>query len=398
MNRFADIDRALAVNGTPPAREAEVPPWGPNLPDSAYADDPDLIGPVRSSTFFRATDLAGTPVPERDWIVPGMVPVGAVTTLGGDGGTGKSLLALQLAVAMATGRRWLDRMPDAGNVLYISAEDERDELHRRLHDITQAEGLHLSDLERLSIRSLAGESALLTVSDARNGLQSATPLYDEIVDHAGEIGANLVVLDTLADLYPGNENDRSQAVQFLGYLRSIAVRLPRAAVLLLAHPSLSGLQSGTGNSGSTAWNNSVRSRLYFRRVVEDGGHEPDPDRRILGIMKANYGRIGEEIECKWARGAFIAMVETSIDRAAMADRAKSVFIQLLAECNAAKIRVNHQGGQNYAPNVFAAHQGRAGCTAPMFRSAMMALLAAGQIVVEEDGPPSKRRQFLVVQK
>lgn len=53
--------------------------------------------PVRQSRFFIASDLDGKPVPSREWLVRDLVPSSTVTLLGGDGGTGKSLLALMLA-------------------------------------------------------------------------------------------------------------------------------------------------------------------------------------------------------------------------------------------------------------------------------------------------------------
>ena len=63
---------------------------------------------------------------------------------------------------------------------------------------------------------------------------------------------------------------------------------------MLSHPSLTGINSGTGTSGSTAWNNSVRSRLYLSRIVQDG-YEQNPDARVLRTMKSNYSGIGGEI-------------------------------------------------------------------------------------------------------
>ena len=60
------------------------------------------------------------------------MPANNVTMLAGDGGAGKSLLSLQLAVAVATGGSWIGFRPKAGSVLFVSAEDEIEELHRRL--------------------------------------------------------------------------------------------------------------------------------------------------------------------------------------------------------------------------------------------------------------------------
>ncbi|MGR3292310.1 MAG: AAA family ATPase, partial [Paracoccaceae bacterium] len=56
-------------------------------PREAFVAD----GAKRASRFFRASDLADKPVPDRQWLVHDLVPDGTVTLLGGDGGTGKSL-------------------------------------------------------------------------------------------------------------------------------------------------------------------------------------------------------------------------------------------------------------------------------------------------------------------
>ena len=65
-------------------------------------------------------------------------------------------------------------------------------------------------------------------------------------------------------MFAGDENSRPQAQEFIGLLKRLA-RKQNCALLLLAHPSLSGMATGTGMSGSTAWSNSVRSRLYLER-------------------------------------------------------------------------------------------------------------------------------------
>ena len=100
-------------------------------------------------------------------------------------------------------------------------------------------------------------------------------------------------------LLAGNENRRPHARQFINALRDIAIATD-GAVIVTAHPSLSGRASGTGEAGSTAWHNAVRSRLYLKS--EDG---EDDDIRVLKTMKANYGRRGKEMRLKWIDGVFI---------------------------------------------------------------------------------------------
>lgn len=253
--------------------------------------------------FFAASDFADLAVPSRKWLVRGLVPSGTVTLLGGDGGTGKSLVALQLAGAVATGRAWLGLPVERGRALFLSAEDDAEELHRRMADIARATGTGLDAFGDLMLCSVAGKDALLAALE-RGGTLTRTALFDMLDDTIARDAPSLVVLDTLADLFPGNENDRAQARQFIGMLRGLAIR-HQCAVVLLAHPSLSGLSSGSGTSGSTGWNNSVRSRLYLERVVQDG-YEPNPDARVLRTMKANYGRTGGEIALTWQDGVFVA--------------------------------------------------------------------------------------------
>jgi hypothetical protein len=75
-------------------------------------------------------------------------------------------------------------------------------------------------------------------------------------------------------------------------------------VLLLAHPSASGMNSGEGGGFSVAWSNSVRSRLYLRRP-KSTDPEAIKDRRILEVRKSNYGPDGGTIPLIWQHGCFV---------------------------------------------------------------------------------------------
>jgi RecA-family ATPase len=338
--------------------------------------------------WFSASDFAGKLVPPRVWHVRDLIPTGQPTMFSGDGGTGKSLIAMQLAIATVTGTQWLGLDVREGNALYLSAEDDRNELHRRIAAIGDMRSMH-----RLTLRSLAGQDALLAAPRDRTGVLARTPLFDDLDARMMAEKPVLLVLDTLADFFGGNENDRAQARQFIGMLRGLSI-LHECAVLLLSHPSVAGIASGVGTSGSTAWNNSVRSRLYLSRIVNNEGFEPNPDARRLTVKKSNYGRIGKEILVHWHNSVFIAE-----DRPALIEtiaKAEVSFLKILAEFMSQGRRVNASGGQSYAPNVFAAHPESAGITKRAFRGAMEKLLVAGRIVVVETGPASKRRGHLEI--
>ena len=342
----------------------------------------------RKSRFFCAASLTGKVVPPRGWLVQDLVPSRTVTLLGGDGGTGKSLLALQLACAVAKGGAWIGRSVAQGGALFISAEDDEDELHRRLVDVARASGITLDNLKGLTLRSLAGEDALLATLDRSGGVLRTSPLFSEIDRRISEDCPALVVLDTLADLFPGNENDRAQARHFIGILRGIANR-HGCAVLLLAHPSLSGLNTGSGTSGSTAWNNSVRSRLYLDRMADN------PDGRLLSTKKANYWRIGEQISMTWRNGVFVA---DSIlgPNGKIADEAKAehVFLRLLDDFTKEGRTVKSAQAHGYAPKAFAASGRTEGISKQALHAAMERLFARGAIVETLGGHSSPSKQTL----
>jgi RecA-family ATPase len=344
--------------------------------------------------IFAASELEGHIVRPRSWHVQDLIPCNTVTLFSGDGGTGKSLLALQLAVSTASARPWLRMAVKEGSALYLSAEDDRDELARRIKDIQQAEGVPFSDISKLKCRSLAGEDALLATLQKDGALQPTHLL--KAIEHLLERDKpDLVVLDTLADYFPGNENDRSQARQFIGMLRGLAIR-HNCTVFLLAHPSLTGINSGTGTSGSTGWNNSVRSRLYLSRVKQDG-YEANPNARVLQTMKSNYASIGGEIALTWQDGVFVAGAPISgLDRMAVSAKAERLFLTFLRQSEEQGRRLSYAGGQTYAPRVFEAHPDAEGVTKRAFKQAMENLLHSGKIKIGEDGPPSKRRKFLMV--
>jgi RecA-family ATPase len=355
--------------------------------EEMQADIDELVGdPIKAGLFAPASSWAKDDPPRREWLIEGLIPNCTVTMLGGDGGTGKSLLALQLAVAAATGGRWIGReVARPGKVMFLSAEDDRHELHRRLSNICDSDGVGVRDLDRLLIRSLAGEDALLATLDRKTNTLKTTALHDSL-DKAMVAGPSLVVLDTLADLHSGEENHRAHARQFIGMLRGLAIR-HNCAVLLLAHPSLTGMANGSGLSGSTAWNASVRSRLYLDRAKDDG-IELDPTLRILKTVKANYGATGGEITMHWREGVFIADVQ-NFDEERPAEKAERVFLKLLDTFTEQKRYVSPKPSVSYAPKVFIGHPDCEGCSKRALQAAMETLLRDCVIVVVEHGRPGK---------
>lgn len=361
--------------------------------------DPFEVEPRRplGELAFTADQLGREDPPPRLWHVHQMVPAKAVTLLQGDGGSGKSLLALQLSASTVLGRPWLGQEVRRGNALYLSAEDDRDELHRRLHAITLEHGVHIDGLSGLKVVDATEEEAVLAEAD-RNGRLLPTSRWHEFAAVARAWEPALVVIDNLADVFAGEENSRPHARQFVSQLQRLAIELT-ASIVLIGHPSLAGMASGTGSSGSTAWNNSVRSRLYLTRPTGSDEAPADPDARLLAIKKANYGPANGELRLRWSAGVFHAedrasAAPSAVERQIAEARAERVFLTLLDAFTQEGRWVGHNTGHTYAPAHFAKDPRAEGLGKAAFAAAMRRLLAAGRVVVEPYGPPSKDKRRL----
>ena len=162
----------------------------------------------------------------------------------------------------------------------------------------------------------------------------------------------------------------------------------------MAHPSLTGLNSGSGTSGSTAWSNSVRSRLYFARP---GGQDADPDLRVLELMKSNYSRVGTTLNIRWKDGVFVHESSgTQLYRAALNEKVERVFLQLLDAYTEQGRPVNSSSGCNYAPTIFASDPKAEGITKSKFSTVMKSLFH--KKVIENEQRKGGRGSFIIRKK
>lgn len=246
--------------------------------------------------------MAHEPVPVRQWLVPDLIPMHNVTQLSGDGGLGKTLLTLQLLVSTILGRPWLGQPVVQGRAFGVFCEDDATELHARLYEICIGYGVDFADIaENICILSRVGmANELMTYSRFGEEPPEESHLYRKIYATCLAQSPQVIVLDSSHDFFIGNENDRTQVRQFVGALRKLAIEC-EAAVVLNSHPSLTGMNLGTGTAGSTAWNNAVRSRLYL--TVPEG--TKDKRYRVLKTMKSNYAMSGGELMLSWENGIFL---------------------------------------------------------------------------------------------
>jgi RecA-family ATPase len=331
-----------------------------------------------------------TPAPERDWAVENRIPMYQPHLTTGHGAIGKSLLELMRAVAHVLGKPWLGMPVRQGPVIYMGAEDDADELHRRLESILKYYGATFADvINNLHLLSYAGEECLLGIPDNKSGIIRPTDLFQQLQDDAIKINPVSVTIDTLTDVYAGDEVDRNQTTQFVKLLTGMAIKA-RCSVAILAHPSNAGLATGSGISGSTGWHNKVRSRLYMKAPTTAKGEEMDSDVREIQFLKNNYGKQGDSLQVRWKNGVFVLEnAPGGLEKVAQDQNDEQRFLDLLKkyEERGRNMSSNPASAKGYAPRAFAAE--KSSVSAKRFEQAMERLFEARKIHVQPYGSPSK---------
>jgi hypothetical protein len=215
---------------------------------------PDRPAPYRT---LPAARVAETTAPVR-WLLDGLFLAGGAGILGGAPKTGKSFLALEFAVAVASGTpgagHWAVTSP--GPVLLLAAEDPLAVVVQRLAALAAARA-----------RALATLPVDLIV-------EPVVRLPDGLTRLAATVAQRrpvLLILDPLIRVHRADENSAPEMAAILDGLRTLA-RDSGCAVLLVHHtrkaPALG--SPGHGLRGSSDLHAFGDSTLYLRRLGANG--------------------------------------------------------------------------------------------------------------------------------
>ncbi len=221
----------------------------------------------------RAADVAGE-LMRPEWLVTSLWARAGVGILGGAPKCCKSWLALEVALAVASGAPCLGcfEVGDAGGVLLYMAEDAAPVVKARLSGICQHRGF---DLGALPVHLIIAPALRLDRERDQARLRGSVAKY----------APRLLILDPFVRLHRIDENDAGQVSALLGYLRELS-RAHDLAVLVVHHARKNGTsgqpgQSLRGSGDFFAWADSL---LYLRRhrgqllltIEHRGAPAPDP--------------------------------------------------------------------------------------------------------------------------
>ncbi len=207
-------------------------------------------GPVR---LYRTRELITLPPPV--WLIEDIMPLGGVVGLYGEPGAGKSFVAIDMALSVAAGLDWQGHPTRTGYGLYVSAEGgtgigKRVKAWMSAHDRTAAQCDNIAWL----IESIP-------VYEDSEGIGR---LIDRIRDEVERIPA-LVVIDTLARCFDGDENQQQDMGRFIKGV-DVLRREWDCTVLIVHHTRL----GGDRERGNTAFRGAADTMMSVTPATGPG--------------------------------------------------------------------------------------------------------------------------------
>jgi hypothetical protein len=218
------------------------------------SDGAGCVQKAQPLPVVRASDLE-SPVNKQSWLIERLWSHQAVGIIGGSPKSGKTWLALEMAVSVASGSPCFGTFPvlAQGPVLLYAAEDSAATLRSRVETLAR---LHEVNFERLDVHIITVDSLRLDRPEHQDRLESTLHAYKPA----------LLLLDPLVRVHAIDENVAGQVAALLGYLRSLQ-RKTGAAIAVVHHvrknasPTSAAGNSLRGSGDLYAW---LDSFLYLR--------------------------------------------------------------------------------------------------------------------------------------
>jgi len=255
-NNFHDAASQLAREGygTPLTPISDLAPWeyDPTTGrlDATSDEAADYVKSHLQQLDWHAIWADET---EEEWIVEPLLPARRLIALYSAPKVGKSLLMLELAAAVATGRPILGRTPTRRHVLYVDFEnDPLSDIRTRLQDM----GYKPEDLDYLHYLSYPSLAAL----DSEKG---SVELLAAVLHYEAEA----VFIDTVSRSVQGEENENDT---WLKFYRHTGLKLKQAGVALMRLDH-SGKDESKGQRGGSAKVGDVDAVWRMKRVRGEAG-------------------------------------------------------------------------------------------------------------------------------
>jgi len=158
-------------------------------------------------TPFTFEELTDREIPETRFLIEKIMPTNAITFLSGNPGSGKSWILIEIALAVAEGRKFLNRFETTkGKVLIIDEERRAGETQRRLKKLEapKTKDVFITCLEGVKIDNVVDR--------------------ERIIKFCEDQGIQLVIFDSLRSVNSLDENNSKEAQEIMDCFKQFVVK------------------------------------------------------------------------------------------------------------------------------------------------------------------------------
>lgn len=256
--------------------------------------------------------------PEHRWLVEGLWSYEAVGIIGGEPKCGKSLLALSIAVSVASGMPCLNKfkVSSPGRVLLLAAEDSLPAIKNRIASISLAHGVSLSTLPIF----------VVTTPSIRLDIASE---YESLKNTVQKLAPRLIILDPFVRFHRADENSAGDVAPLLSNLRYLQ-RSFHSNVIVVHHARKDSKHTRQGQAlrGSSEFHAWGDSNLYLRRKLSNSISLTVEHRNELSPQPILLSLAANEV------GPFHQIVDTTSEHPSESLPAEQKILQLLSSSSA----------------------------------------------------------------
>ena len=156
-------------------------------------------------------------------LIDGVLRQGHKLLLAGPSKAGKSFSLIELSIAIAEGRRWINWYCAQGRVLYVNLELDRASCLHRFKDVYEALGWMPKNLSNIDIWNLRGKSVPMD------------KLAPKLIRRASKKGYIAVIIDPIYKVITGDENSADQMAHFCNQFDLVCTELGTAVIYCHHH-------------------------------------------------------------------------------------------------------------------------------------------------------------------
>ena len=157
-------------------------------------------------------------------LIEGVLRKGHKMMLAGPSKAGKSFALIEMAIAIAEGRKWLNWYCSQGRVLYVNLELDRPSCLHRFKDVYTALGWPANNIENIDIWELRGKSIPMD------------KLAPKLIRRAAKKNYTAIIIDPIYKIITGDENSADQMAHFCNQFDKVCTEL-NCAVIYCHHHS-----------------------------------------------------------------------------------------------------------------------------------------------------------------